>query len=136
MHHTSLKRRALPLTFAAVAAGGALSSSPALAASRTTSATYKGPTVDMRWGTVQVSIVVKNKKITNVKSAVDIHTGRSQFINDQALPLLKQEVLQAQSTNIDTVSGATDTSDAYFTSLQSAVKKAVAAKKLSAKALQ
>src|SRR5436305_12053975 len=101
MAYTSLTRRALPLTFTALAAGGALSS-PALAAT-STKVTYKGPTVDMRWGTVQVSIVVKNQKITNVKPSVYIHTDRSQFINDRALPLLKQEVLQAQSANVDTI---------------------------------
>jgi uncharacterized protein with FMN-binding domain len=111
MISTTLRRRALPLTFAAAAAGGVLASSPALAAT-STKATYKGPAVDERWGTVQISVVVKSKKITGVKAAVSVHTGRSQFITDQALPVLKQEVLQAQSANIDTVSGATDLSDA------------------------
>jgi uncharacterized protein with FMN-binding domain len=79
---------------------------------------------------VQISIVVKNKKITNVKPTVYVHTTRSQFITDQALPLLKQEVLQVQNASIDTVSGATDISEAYLTSLQSAVSKALKAKAL------
>ena len=127
MTDTSLKRRAVPLTFAALAAGGVLTSAPALAATPTT---FKGSTAGERWGTVQVSVVVKSKKITNVKATVSVHTGRSQFITDQALPLLKQEVLQAQSASIDTVSGATDLSDAYITSLQAAVNKARAAKAL------
>ena len=133
MTHTSLKRRALPLTFAAVTAGSLLSTAPALAA--TTATTYKGATADMRWGTVQVSIVVKNKKITNVKTSYYVHTDRSEFITSNALPMLKQEVLQAQSASIDAVSGASDTSEAYITSLQSAVKKAIKAKKLPASAL-
>lgn len=38
--------------------------------------------------------------------------------------MLVQETLKAQSYNIDEVSGATDTSDAYMQSLQSALKKA------------
>ena len=135
MTQTSIKRCALPLTLAAVKAGGIISSTDALAATAT-KVTYKGPTEDMRWGTVQVSIVVKSKKITNVKATVQIHTGRSQFINENALPQLKQEVLDAQSTAVDTVSGATDTSGAYITSLQSAVKKAIKAKNLPAAALQ
>jgi uncharacterized protein with FMN-binding domain len=130
---TSLRRRALPVTFAAMTAGSMLLTAPALAATAKT--TYKGSAAQMRWGTVQVSIVVKNKKITNVKATVDIHTDRSQFINDQALPLLKEEVLQAQSVAIDTVSGASDTSEAYIASLQSAVKKAIKVKKLTTKAL-
>ena len=55
------------------------------------------------------------------------HTDRSVFINQQALPLLVHEVLQAQLTpNIQLVSGATDTSYAFVQSLQAAI---VAAKK-------
>jgi uncharacterized protein with FMN-binding domain len=129
MNHDSLKRRVLPLTFAALAAGGVVATSPVLAAS-TTKHTYKGTAVEERWGTVQVSIVVKNKKITNVKPTVSVHTPRSEFITNQALSLLKQEVLQAQSANIDTVSGATDLSEAYAISLQAAVRRATTARAL------
>ena len=52
------------------------------------------------------------------------HTDRSIFINQQALPLLIQETIQAQSSAIDMVSGATDTSQAFQQSLQSAILKA------------
>ena len=130
MTHPSFQTRALPLVFGALTASSVLATSPAFAASTTKSVTYKGPAVDMRWGTVQVSIVVKNRAIANVKSSVSIHTDRSQFINNQALPMLKQEVLQAQNANINVVSGATDTSGAYISSLQSAVNKARKAKTL------
>jgi uncharacterized protein with FMN-binding domain len=132
MPDSKLKRTALPLALAAAGAGSVLAASPALAAPSTT---YKGATESYRWGTIQVSVVVKNKKITNVKSVYVPHTGRSQFIEDNAVPVLKQEVLQAQSISIDTVSGATDTSYAYASSLQSAVQKAVKAKALATKAL-
>ncbi|HEX6506991.1 MAG TPA: FMN-binding protein [Chloroflexota bacterium] len=133
MTHTSLKRRALPLTIAAVAAGGAVASSPALAA---TSTKYTGSVAQQsRWGPIQVTITVKNKKITNVSASVSPDNPRSNFIESNALPQLKQEVLQAQSVNIQLVSGATDTSGGYITSLQSAVKKAIKAKTLTAKAL-
>ena len=54
------------------------------------------------------------------------HTDRSIFINEQALPYLKQETLTAQSTNIQLVSGATDSSYAFQQSLQAAI---LAAKK-------
>jgi uncharacterized protein with FMN-binding domain len=92
-----------------------------------------------RWGEVQVTIVVKKttttvlatKKKTVVRRITKVtvptypdHTDRSVFINEQALPLLVQETLTAQSANIDLVSGATDTSSAFETSLQSAVLKA------------
>src|SRR5437588_8750223 len=116
MTHTSPKCCALPLTFAVVAAGSALASSPTSAA--TTKATYKGAAEDFRWGTMQVSIVVKSGKITNVKPTYSLHTSRSELITGNALPLLKQEVLQAQSANIDTISRATDTSGVYIASLE------------------
>ncbi|HEX8917729.1 MAG TPA: FMN-binding protein [Chloroflexota bacterium] len=133
MTDSKLKRNALPLTFAAVAATGVLSSSPALAA---TSTTYKGAVAQQsRWGPIQVTITVRNKKITNVKAAVSPDNPRSTFIESQALPQLKQEVLQAQNVTINTVSGASDTSGGYVASLQSAVKKAVKAKALTTKAL-
>ena len=54
------------------------------------------------------------------------HTDRSIFINQQALPYLKQEVLQAQSANVQLISGATDTSMAFVQSLQAAILQAKA----------
>ena len=133
MNQTSRKSRILPLTVAALAAGSMLSSPHALAASATR---YTGAWAQQeRWGPIRVSITVKNKKIANVTAAVSPDNPRSSFIESRALPLLRQEVLQAQTANIQLVSGATDTSYGYITSLQSAVRKAIAAKKLTAKAL-
>lgn len=87
-----------------------------------------------RWGPLQVTIVVKKtttvvgtkktvkKKITSIKVPVSPnHTDRSIFINEQALPTLVQEALQAQSAHIYVVSGATNSSDAFAQSLQSAI---------------
>jgi uncharacterized protein with FMN-binding domain len=94
-----------------------------------------------RWGDVQVTIVVKkttttnlttkkkavNRKITSVKIPVyPDHTDRSVFISQQAIPILIQEAMQAQSSAIDLVSGATDVSEAFSQSLQSAILKAKA----------
>jgi uncharacterized protein with FMN-binding domain len=89
-----------------------------------------------RWGQVQVTIVVKKTTTTagskkTVKRHIESikvpvypnHTGRSQFISEQALPTLVQEALQAQSTHIYVVSGATYTSDAFAQSLQAAITK-------------
>jgi uncharacterized protein with FMN-binding domain len=53
-------------------------------------------------------------------------TPRSKYINGQALPLLKMEVLELQSGNLEVVSGATDTTVSYKQSLQAAI---LAAKK-------
>ncbi|BCY09485.1 hypothetical protein L3i22_045730 [Actinoplanes sp. L3-i22] len=78
-----------------------------------------------RWGDVQVTITVANGKITDV--AVPVYpseNGRDQEINAYALPVLRQETLTAQSAGIDTVSGATVTSNGYLESLQSALDAA------------
>ncbi|MFE7167764.1 FMN-binding protein [Streptomyces sp. NPDC057616] len=84
-----------------------------------------GDTVQTRWGPVQVRITVKNGKLTDV-TAVSYPTDnpRDQEINSFALPRLRSEALQAQSADIDTVSGATYTSDGYRQSLQSALDSA------------
>jgi uncharacterized protein with FMN-binding domain len=87
--------------------------------------TYTGSTASTRWGDVQVTITVTDGKITDV--AVPIYpsgNGKDQEINAYALPVLRQETLSAQSANIDTVSGATVTSDGYLQSLQSALDSA------------
>jgi uncharacterized protein with FMN-binding domain len=124
---------------AVLAATSAAPAAHAWAATHSSASTkvkkYTGPFEDNRWGGVQVKISVKNKKITSVSAAIDPHTQRSVFIDQEAIPLLKQEVLQAQSVTIDLISGATDTSLSYQESLQGAVKKAVKAKTLPAKAL-
>jgi len=46
------------------------------------------------------------------------------MINSHAVPILNQEAVSAQSAKIDTISGATYTSDGYAQSLQSAIDKA------------
>lgn len=107
---------------AAVPTGSALAATAH--SSSATSQSFKGPAEDMRWGPVRATITVKNKKITKVSISVSPENSRSQFIDDQAVPLLKSETLQAQSAKIDGVSGATDTSDAYTQSLQAAIKQA------------
>jgi uncharacterized protein with FMN-binding domain len=116
---------------AALHLGGVPGGAHAAIAGSAKSQTFKGPTEDTRHGPVQVSIVVKSKKIVNVKVMTDPQEdGRSPFLQGRAVPILKQETLSAQSARIDEVSGATETSDAYIQSLQSAVKKARSAKAL------
>lgn len=130
MKHMSMKRTALPVLLAAFATGSILASQPILAASSTKKVTYKGPTVNDRWGSATVAIVVQQKKIINVKATATYHTTRSQLIDQYALPRLKSEVLKAQSAKIQAVTGATVISGAYIASLKKAVSKAVSAKTL------
>lgn len=87
--------------------------------------TVTGDTVQTRWGPVQVKITVKSGKITDVTAVQSPSDNpRDQEINSYALPQLKSEALAAQSAKIDTVSGATYTSDGYRQSLQSALDSA------------
>lgn len=87
--------------------------------------TYTGQSTDTRWGPVQVQITVSGGRIT-AADAVDYpqSTPRDQEINQYAIPQLVSETLQAQSAQIDMVSGATYTSQGYTTSLQSAIDQA------------
>jgi uncharacterized protein with FMN-binding domain len=86
--------------------------------------TIQGPSVSMQWGPIQVTVKVKGTKILDISATYPTERPRSQFINSQAIPLLKQEVLQLQSAQIDLIGGATMTSEAYAMSLQAALTKA------------
>ncbi|TDX79142.1 uncharacterized protein with FMN-binding domain [Rathayibacter sp. PhB151] len=90
-----------------------------------TDGTWTGSSVATRFGAVQVAITVAGGQITDV-TAVHLtdKDGRSVSISDRAAPILRQEVLAAQSANVQAVSGATYTSDGYLTSLQSAIDHA------------
>lgn len=88
-------------------------------------ATYAGTTVSTRYGSVQVQITVQNGKITEVTALrLTDAERRSQMISATAAPILRSEVLQAQSASVQTVSGATTTSEAYLASLQAALDAA------------
>lgn len=87
--------------------------------------TFTGDTTQTRYGPVQVQITVANGTITDVTALQLTNSdGRSVQISQQAAPILRQEALQAQSAQIQSVSGATFTSEGYTTSLQSAIDKA------------
>jgi uncharacterized protein with FMN-binding domain len=87
--------------------------------------TFDGNTAQTRWGPVQVRIVVKDGKIT-AATALQYPNGdrRSADISRQAIPYLVQETLAAQSDQISGVGGASYTSNGWYQSLQSALKKA------------
>lgn len=87
--------------------------------------TYDGDVVQTRFGSVQVQITVKAGTITDVTALkLTDHEGRSVQISNYAAPILRSEVLQAQSADVQTVGGATVSSDAYLTSLQAALDAA------------
>ncbi|MFD3584357.1 FMN-binding protein [Streptomyces sp. NPDC058683] len=87
--------------------------------------TVTGDTAQTRWGPVQVRVTVRSGKITDVTALqYPQDNPRDQQINSYALPQLRSEALAAQSAQIDTVSGATYTSEGYQQSLQSALDSA------------
>jgi uncharacterized protein with FMN-binding domain len=84
--------------------------------------TAVGDPIEIRWGMVQVAVTVSGDRIVDVET-LDIPLGdrRSQRINERAEPILREEALARNSADIDVVSGATYTSQAYAFSLQSAL---------------
>ena len=121
--------KAIPAVVSAVAL--VAPAAPALAKTKpkkkpvaTTLRTIQGPSVGMQWGPIQVTVKVKGKKIIDISATYPTERPRSQFINEQAIPMLRQEVLQLQSAQIDLIGGATMTSEAYAQSLQAALDKA------------
>ena len=92
---------------------------------KTTSSTVTGTVARTQWGPVQVQLTVAGGKITKVSVLqYPSGNGKDQEINSYALPILVQETVDAQSANIDMVSGATVTSGGYLQSLQSALDQA------------
>ena len=84
-----------------------------------------GSVAQTQWGPVQVQLEVRSKRITKVSLLQYPNgNGKDQEINSQALPILTQETVSAQSAQIDMVSGATVTSTGYLESLQSAIDRA------------
>lgn len=97
----------------------------ATSAKPATSRTVDGDAVQTQYGIVQVKVTLQGKKIDQVSfDQLQSFDRHSEEINQYAAPLLVQETLNAQSANVDTISGATYTSEGYLQSLQSALDKA------------
>lgn len=89
--------------------------------------TYTGAAANTRYGPMQVQITVSGGQIADVQ-VIDYPNSNSKDrqINERAIPVLVSETTQAQSSQIDMVSGATYTSEGYIASLQSAIDQATA----------
>ena len=108
-----------PTTQAPAPTHSATPSAPASSAPSGPSGTFTGQQQNTDYGPVQVTITVKNGKITN---ASDPDGGDS--IAQNAIGQLNQEAVDQQSANISAVSGASYTSQGYIQSLQSAIDQA------------
>lgn len=87
--------------------------------------TYTGAVSDAQWGYVQVAATIQNGRITAVRFVqYPSDRERSVLINQYADPQLVTEAIQAQSAQVDAITGATDTSIAFMQSLGDALTQA------------
>lgn len=111
--------------------GGHQVTVPAVSQSQTSSnvsykdGTYTGSAFDAYYGSVQVKTTIVGGKITGI-TFLQYPSDRatSKNINSAAMQSLQQEAIAAQSAKVSVVSGATDTSQAFAESLQSALTQA------------
>ncbi len=87
------------------------------------SGSFTGSVANTRYGPVQVKIVVKNGKIVDAQ-AVQAPTGSNDRYTQQAVPVLREQTIAAQSANVQGVSGASFTSYGWYESLASAIAQA------------
>ncbi len=87
---------------------------------------FIGPVADAYYGNIQVEAVIQGGKLVDVQFLqYPNDRSTSRFINSYAMPYLKSEAVAAQSANVNTVSGATDSSGAFRQSLSSALTQAL-----------
>ncbi len=87
--------------------------------------TYNGPVVDVNWGYVQVQATIQSGRVSNVQFLQYPSDRRTSVrINSIADPMLDQEAIQAQSANVNIITGATLTSEGFQLSLQDALNQA------------
>lgn len=113
---------------ATLASGGGVPgivAAPSASPSAGAATTANGTVAQTQWGPVQVQVTIAAGRITDV-TALQYPQGnrKDAEINSYAIPALHDEVIAAQSAQIDAISGATVTSDGYLTSLQAALDAA------------
>jgi uncharacterized protein with FMN-binding domain len=124
--HTTPAKLTVPGGSTLPAAGAsqpAPTAGPTSARGQAASGTATGPAVNYNYGILSVKVTVSRGKITKIglASLNDGANPRSQSIDQQSIPMLEQQALQAQSANIQGVSGASYTSAGFAQSLQSAL---------------
>lgn len=124
--HTRAASTATAPTTTQVAPSTSSGSSSAPSASTASSTkTVTGAVAANQYGNVQLKVTIKGGKITKIEAVqIPNNDPKSTEINASAEPILRQSALSAQSASIDTVSGATYTSNSYKVALQSALDKA------------
>jgi len=112
-------------TTAGSSGSGSSTSAAAPAATGPSDGTYTGASVNTRFGAVQVQVTIAGGSISKLDALhLTNADGRSVQISNYAAPILRSEVLNSQSTRVSNVGGATYTTQAYLTSVQSALDQA------------
>ncbi len=89
--------------------------------------TYTGSQADAQWGFIQVKAIISQGKITDVQFLeYPADRSRSRYINQIADSELTSEAISVQSAQVDIISGATDSSEAFMQSLANALSQASA----------
>ena len=98
--------------------------SPPPSGSLASMGTAVGQKENYGYGQMSVQVTVSNHRIVDVSvHSIQALESYSMQLEQQVVPILRSEVLQAQGTRISALSGATYTSEAYAYSLQSALDK-------------
>lgn len=104
---------------------GPATSSSTSPSSGSATGTFTGAREAHPYGSVTVTVTLKDGRITALSEQVATDGDRhSQRINAQAVPMLKESLIGTDGSDASTISGATYTTGAYLTSLQSALDKA------------
>jgi len=122
--NTSAVDEAGALSNSTAATSAAAAQTPTTAAAGYADGTYTGESVRIRWGEVQVQAVIENGALTEIAWLALPTDRESDRINNQATPILAQEAIESQSAEVDVISGATMTSEAFMESLDSALEQA------------
>lgn len=87
--------------------------------------TYTSSVADAFYGPLQIKVTIASGKISDVQF-LQFPNDRptSVEINTAAVPVLKQEAISSQKANVDIVSGATQTSEAFQVAMKEVLGKA------------
>lgn len=106
------------------AATSPATSTPTASTGQYKDGTYTGSVADAFYGNLQITAVIKGGMIVDIQFPQAPSGGNSTVVSNMAEPILKQEAIAAQSAHVDTVSGATQDTEAFNQSLAVALAQA------------
>ena len=116
-----MKNRTLKAAGVGAAAAAAIGTGAFPVTASAATKKYAGRTEHTPFGSVQVTITIRNKKIRTLAISANPDTQHSYQLEAYALPLMRTEALRASSYKVHMVSGVTITSEGFIASLYSAM---------------